>query len=52
MRVKHRWHLLDYGHMSAAFFDGSILRDAVHPLPFFLLEALNMVLNLFQPAVA
>ena len=48
MAANPRWHLVDYGLMSETFLGGSHIRDLHHPKPFFLLQALNIFLNLQQ----
>jgi hypothetical protein len=41
-----RWHLLDFGRMSLPYcFNGSHMRDAHHPKPWFMLNALNILFN-------
>lgn len=41
-----RWHLVDLGQMSDSFLTGQHLRDEHHPKPEFMLQILNLYLNL------
>lgn len=41
-----RWHLVDIGQMSDAFLAGQHLRDEHHPNREFMMQVLNMYLNL------
>lgn len=41
-----RWHMVDFGAMSESFLSGRHLRDFHHPNQQFMLQAMNMYLNL------
>ena len=44
-----RWHLLDYGMISeATAVDGAHLRDGLHPNSAFVIQGLNIMLNLYR----
>lgn len=43
-----RWHFVDFGQMSEAFLTGTHLRDEHHPGTNFMLQVMNIYLNLYQ----
>ncbi len=43
-----RWHLVDFGAMSDSFLTGGHLRDEHHPNTNFMLQIMNVYLNLYH----
>lgn len=49
LRNRTRWHLVDYGQMSeATMLDFAHLRDGLHPNQQFMMQGLNIILNLYR----